>query len=893
MSGGLKAGDLYIIATASVGQALKSLGELVKGAEDAANAVKEAAEPIGALGAVVAAGIGAAVAAAVQSNEDLNATVTELTDLLYTLASDIGDLFAPAVGKLSEYLFKLVATFQRLSPETKRAAANVALWVAGAGLAVGATGKLAGAVEAGAKAMGLMVKVLTALNTSATVAGVASGFSSAAVALRKLADMQPAALMTNISNGASSAAKGMGGLKSALVDVAHGIRFTAAYFAYFAAPVAAIAIAVAGLALLAGSLYGAWKDTSTGLKDSVMGILQAIGTMAQKIWNILTGLFEGLATVIGAIVYQSLRTVAWLIQQASKLLGKLAKGANMHTLARVLKAAESTSAADLVQMGKDVGGDAFKAVGDASSKLKASITDAFAVGWKEGKEFITYGASKSWEGLKQAVEDSGALGLKDLFAKLLDMPKLSDGDVDMRYSESRQKEMAEADKEWAKFVRDLADMTRKANEEAAAEALAADREESSRFAEAMRGMREEAQRIKDAMEQARQALVDKIVGGLGQLGAIINAAAQGFEAGGVYGAVIAGFAELLMQSKGFADVITMLNGVIQTVADALGTILEPVGPLLGAIKLIIDAVFSVLTPVFEMLNEAIEPIVPPLVMVGKILQGLAPLLEAVAKSFMSVLDPLSKLAGPVMEALFGILKFVGIIILEIAIMLGDVWNAIVKAIQWVLRQISKAIEWMGIKALKNLANSLEGMKVNTDEMGRSLEDLKDTTWESADAQARQTAEVLRGTTALEKMTEALTNVPAAWKVAYRRFQAQDAADGPGTPTAPGSGTGGGGGTAREIPQWFLDFMALPDALRERREDRSRDPFMGGRSGGEYIPKTSAPVQSLKGPTYNLAINTIDADEGVERAVRFVRRVDAMTKLADSGRRISKSSRYGG
>ncbi|TQF13752.1 hypothetical protein FJV41_22155 [Myxococcus llanfairpwllgwyngyllgogerychwyrndrobwllllantysiliogogogochensis] len=829
----LKVGDLYISVTAAIGDALNSLTKLVDAVEKAAKEVKNAANDMGEIGAVVAAGIGAAVAAAAKSNPRLQAEITRLTDLLYTLAADIGDLFAPVVKQVTDFVSRLVATFQRLSPEVKRAGADAAVWVAGAGLAIGVVGKLAGVVEALSGSMGLLLKGLGALQKSTALAGL--GAQVAALAL----------------------------------------------------PVAAVAAAVAGLALLAGALYGAWGDTSSGLKESVTDIIASITEMSKKLWSMLKGLFDGLVTLIEGMVVKSLDFLAWMIRELAARIEPLAKAAKLGTIHKALVAAQGITGQGLLDAAKEAGSAVASAMAAkmmaAEQVVEAGLTKAGEV-LAGAKEAVGYGLGKSLEGLQKFAQDSGltelAANLGAILKSYLSGPKLSTAEPDVRYSDGIDKELEYVEKVIAALNARAADESRMEYERSVAA-------EELRFNLVL-----DAQRLADAaskaMKDARQTLVSGLTAAFGRIKGLVEAFQQGTEASGsAWGGLVAVVARLLTESTGFLDLVNMVSNIVQRVADGLGELLVPMQPLIGAIGFIVDVVMNALEPLLTYVGQVLGYLAPLLVIVGKLLEGLAPLLSA--------LTPPMGLIQDALKALFDVLKFVALVVLAVAQAIGTIWNAVVSAIQAIIKGLSKAVEWLGIDSLKKFANSMDKMKVDTDAMGDSMRDLRNTTWESADAQARQTAEVLKGTAALEKMNAALTNVPTAWKVALRRFEVQDAADGPGTPAMPGAGGGGNGSNGdryRDAPQWFRDFMELPDALRERREDRSRDPYMGGRRGGEYIPKTSA-VQSLKGPTYNLAINTIDPDEGVERAVRFVRRVDAMTKLADSGRRVSKSSRYGG
>ncbi|QSQ17238.1 hypothetical protein [Myxococcus landrumensis] len=893
----LKVGDLYVSVSAAIGEALKSLGQLVDAVEKAAREVKNAGNDMGEIGAVVAAGIGAAVAAATESNEGMKKEVQELTDLVYTLAADLGDLFAPVVEKLADFMSRLVANFQRLSPEVKSAGAEIAVWVAGAGLAMGAVGKLAGVVEAMAGTMGLLVKVMAAANTSTAVAGIASGFASSAAGLRRLMDLRPGELLAGIGTSAKAATSGLGGLGPALGNIASGLKFTATYLAYFSAPLVAIAAAVAALTLLAGSIYGAWTDTSTGVKDSVLEIFAAIGGVAKEVWEVLSNTFDALGKVFEAIVTRAINLLTWLLRTAAENLAPIADAAQQGNIARALRKISGMTGEEIVKAFKKGAAEAAEKVTAAGAAVSGTLADMGATAASFGKEIkqgVAFGVGKSFDGTKQMFDALGVPSMFETLKALFTGPILADvGKPDVRYTESRRKELAAEAEALEQRIKELGQMQARAAAESAEELrkqLAAEREaaeESFRIiTEETERLAEEAQRMaaaaQEAIKQARQALVDRAIGSLGKLGDLFNSAMQGFQAGGVYGAIIAVVAELLASSKGFADAIGALNGLIQSLADGLGTILEPAQPLLGALKGVIDAFFEVLTPVFEMLNAAVEAIAPPLVIFGKLLEGLAPMLSAGAKALTAIMDPLNMLAGPAMEALFEVLKFVSEVILKVSIALGEVWNAIIKAIQWVLRQISKAVEWLGIKALKKLADSMEGMKADTDAMRDSLSELQDTTWQSARDQANHNAEVLRGTKALEKMTEALTNVPAAWKVALRRFASQDTQDGPKRPNTPTPPPTAGNGPPRTNPP--VTYEDLPQRQRDR-EERERE------RRGEVIPKTSLPGNAKSGPTYNVTINGVDAEKAVDEALRFAQRTSSLHRLAEDGRSVPKGYRF--
>ncbi|GHG79634.1 hypothetical protein [Comamonas sp. JC664] len=871
MAGGaLKVGDLYIAVTASIGDALKSLQQLAKATEDAAKLIKKAAEPIGKLGAMVAAGMAGAVAAAMQSNERLRDEVGRLKELAYTLAADIGDLFLPVIRKLADFFERLVVTFQRLSPETKRTGADLAVWVAGLGLAIGTIGKLAGVVEGLAGSVGIVLKVLGGLQKSTLLASI--GPTLAAVA----------------------------------------------------APAAAIAAAVAGLTLLAGSVYGAWTDTSTGLRDSVMSILSSIAGVASRVWQLLTSTFKGLADTITSIAAQSLETMAWLIREAAKKLDPfvkaLPKTLQMGRLNKALDTAQKVTGKSLLKDLQD--GAAYlqakategaESIAEALSSLGTSVLDIS----KDVGKGVAEGFGKSLAGTRKMLDDLGLTGLLDSLKSMI--PGLASGQANIRTpddgsasgrekslaqlqreeSEALRREIARADdyegssaaEAFARYERELRqsadeaaanlEMERETREEMREAILAANEAGRDSFRTLAADMRRWMDEARAAIAAAKRELLNRVAGAAGEISNLLNVAATGFAAGGPMGAIGAVVGELLLQSEAFKTLMEMVSVVIGSVADALGAILVPLQPLVGAIFLVIDAVVTTLTPVFTVLGELVEPLVPPLVMLGQLFQGLSPLLSALAQAVMLVIAPLNLIAGPALKGLFEVLKFVATIVLYIAQALGKVWNAIIRAVQSVIRGISKAVEWLGIDALKDFANSLDRLKVDTDAMGESLAALRDTTWETAEAKARETAEVLRNTAALQKATEALSNVPAAWRVNLRRFEAQDAQEGPSnaatpTPQPPPPAPSSGGTRAPAAPGDGILRNAggeeLPD-WKQPNDPRNRYSKAGLADTGDGAGTVVQVTQHITG---------YDIDEALEAGMRTVQRLLEKQALRRSG-----------
>lgn len=78
-----------------------------------------------------------------------------------------------------------------------------------------------------------------------------------------------------------------------------------------------------------------------------------------------------------------------------------------------------------------------------------------------------------------------------------------------------------------------------------------------------------------AMQTYMGGLGQKVLGGLGSAGSLIQTGMEGFTAAGPAGAIAGVAAGLLMQSKQFAAIVASLNTLVQKLADTLGQVLTP------------------------------------------------------------------------------------------------------------------------------------------------------------------------------------------------------------------------------------------------------------------------------------------------------------------------------
>ncbi|RKH03647.1 hypothetical protein [Corallococcus carmarthensis] len=864
----LKVGDLYVAVTATIGEAVASLGKLVKHAEKVTKQVKEATEPIGNIGAVVAAGIAAAVAAAAESNAAMKEQTEHIKALLITLAAELGDLFAPLVKKVAHVIEQVVAKLQSLSPETKRGVASMAAWVAGMGLGIGAVGKLAGTMEGLFKGFGIFLEMSKSVLPVFTHLGVGAG--KALQSLQALAQV-------DIGKALAGMKSGVGGLGSAVADFTTSVPSLlgsvgrmAVSFAAAAIPILAVVAALAGIALLVGSVYKSWgdikylaKEAWSSMAQSVSEMMAGLSDLGTRLANIFRLAFSAVAGTVEAMVDRSLDFVAFLVRGTARILRPIAEAAKMHGIAGALRPMEDLT-------GKKLKEDIKAALG----AVKSAATEGLDKATSELNKGAVLLATKAADGAKEAagaVKDTVGFGLehatsgiKDLVAAVLNSKTVEEWTGKMSELKSLLDSLFDGDAK-AKL---------RAADDNGIEVSAAGHKGTEHFAERLRGglgspamaayaklMEDNAKALAESIRKAAEeaaaaaaaAKADLLYGFLGRLGeisGIIDSAKKGFEAGGWWGALLAAIGELVMGSDEMAEAIDVLNGIIKMLKDLFGAAATGLDTVMGAVGYLVSVVVEVVQPTMEAMGEAMESIAPIIVLVGMVLRMLAPAFQAVGKATAWLLDN-------VLKGLFQVLRYVAIAILYVIKGLGSAWNGIVSAVQWVFRKLGD-ISILGahpLGFLKGWANSMESAKVDTESLARSIQELEGLTWDAAMAKAKETAEVLKNRDALEDVNEALTNVPDLWKVALRRFDSQDEQDGPNTSTGgaapapstpPPSPSGGDTVTAPETsrasPLGFI-FNITGFDIEEAMEEAQKRAEDIQRRFGIRLYGTTAPVSS--------------------------------------------------
>lgn len=733
MSGALKAGSVYVAVSASIGEFTKTMQGVVKSVEQTAARVKAAMAPLADVGKIFAAGMGGAVLAASKTNAQIAGDLEKLKDYLVTFAAELGDAFGPMLRQITQTVGSVVGAFQRLSPETKGALAHVIAFMAALGAGAAVVGKAATLVEGVAKATGtVLVPALEGASKAAALFGEIGG----------------ATLEKWFSGLAKSVAEMEGGVLKSVARMVLG-------FGAVLLPIAAVAAAVAGVALLAGSLYEAWSDSSTGMKDSILSAWDSIKGLGAKLADTFAGWWQSLKGFILDTLKLVLDAAAGMVRKLAGVLAPLARGLGLDGLASVYEDLQQLTGDKLL---KDLQAGASFLADKATSAARTLADGAVRVG-KDVAEGVSYGIGQSVKGLKRIAKDTGLDALpgklKAALSGVLGGPA------------ANIRETPEVDVSTVGKGPGLGASTR----EFASGMSFTVKVAQDRFAAAARKMWEDAAAT---MKAAREQIASKFASAFGDLSSLISTFQEGLTAGGPAGGFVAVMGELLTRSEQFQRFVEVLNGIVAMVADTVGRLVEPFIPLLGAVSMLVRAGLDALAPAFSMLSSFIQPLVPPLVVVGQLLEALAPVIAIAVAAMALIQQPLQLFAGPAMHALFDVLKFVSKTILTVVKAVAGVWNSIVGAIQSVLRTLAD-LSIFGAKPLgflKDWANGLNGAMISTDALGTALQNLSGLTWDQAQAAAAQTAEQVRNYRNLQKANEELSNVPNAYKLALSRFSAQ-------------------------------------------------------------------------------------------------------------------------
>ncbi len=331
-------------------------------------------------------------------------------------------------------------------------------------------------------------------------------------------------------------------------------------------------------------------------------------------------------------------------------------------------------------------------------------------------------------------------------------------------------------------------------------------EETERFREAHKPLVtrlkqaavEMAQDIGIASAQFGQTLVSS----MGEAGQVVQAGVEGFKSGGVFGAIIGVLAQLVMRSQGFKEAVNHANQMLERLVKAFSPLADAMKPLAAQTNLLVALIGELIGPIFEKLR-------------------------------------------PVFDFFFQVTRVLVIGLLKIIRGIGQLWNGLISAIQWVFQKLAsfKVFGKRPFGFMDKWAKSLERGKINLNGVNRAIKEFEELTLDAAREVGRATEGKDKESDAVEELTEQLLNVPSGFKIAQRRFEASvgavvDSMVNEGNPLAAGAG----GGTTINI-----GTVEVPDVdafIRRLQEAEDMQTYMNTGSSEASDAQFSTPRRSL-------------------------------------------------
>ena len=540
--------------------------------------------------------------------------------------------------------------------------------------------------------------------------------------------------------------------------------------AFGVGPLLGVVAAVAAIAAAVAALHAAWRTNWGGIKDYVRKFLQWFSDAWNQVFGDLGDTLDKWAIKFLSVIERTLANAS----RVSKAAGKENElfGAGAMATKKELEAMRKT----LEQKGL---GGVVKSIVQDMADTGAAAGRAFVDEWKQilkdmGLDSILDKKGKSHSGTAPkelagfggGVDSSNFMSLNKAAAKQLEQ------------AEARRKASRISPTSVAKFD--------KLSTLYAADYWKAVEGKSTwqRFSDAAGKFADEWKErflkagtdIAGAAHQAAGTIMSR----MGEVGGVINSVVQGFQSGGVWGAIIALIAEVITRLEGFAQVVEWLNATFkQTIGniskhtqglfDGISKVAESIHKVAGALE---GALGSVLKPIFDLVGQVLgsiaslfEPLVPVLEALGEVLKPIGALFQVIGLA----LDALK----PVLIIVGTVLKVVALVVMGIMYAMASVWNGILTFIYNLLTHIDP-------NAAKELSGS--GIFANTAKMKEDMDKLALSIAEPFMGPAQQlevagtgaAAGMNAAADAANQFAESLSNVPTGYKVAAARFAATQA-----------------------------------------------------------------------------------------------------------------------
>jgi hypothetical protein len=315
----------------------------------------------------------------------------------------------------------------------------------------------------------------------------------------------------------------------------------------------------------------------------------------------------------------------------------------------------------------------------------------------------------------------------------------------------------------------------------------------------------------DSIKSAASAVLDGVMGSMGELGTLMSGVMKGFQSGGIWGALAAAISQIMQHAPSFATTLKIVSGIFQQLGSKLDRLATSMQPLIAAIGTVIGQVLDAIAPVLNSLGGLFRALIPWLAMLGPALQSLAPLFHAIAWIFTAL--------APVLDKLFQASKWMAIATLNVVKAMGDAWDFMVVE----LAQFAWGL------GLNDLGNTIQGLYIHMNGLDKAITDMNAVTIAGSQAAADNAAaqDAAAGAAAkaaggMKSFSEQIANGPSGWNAAGARYGAEGTGGGSRFGMPPPGGTAApGGGPAVQV---IVHGNVYADDLQQKVSDAVQKQF---------------------------------------------------------------------
>jgi hypothetical protein len=314
----------------------------------------------------------------------------------------------------------------------------------------------------------------------------------------------------------------------------------------------------------------------------------------------------------------------------------------------------------------------------------------------------------------------------------------------------------------------------------------------------------------NTLSGAMNAFGGAVLKAIPRLNDLVQAAMQGAQVGGAWGALIAVIVQLMSQTTAFQRILDVVNGdldqfiqVLDPIVSGLASLMEAFDGIsnsmtanFGQIFKPIGDIIQAIAPLFKMLSDLIAPLMDPIGNLGDLLKPLVGILSLISSLLQLFAEPLKivmmifKVLGVILKIFQIPLQLIGALFQGLSDALKPVFDEIDKAFSWLSNRLDEFGDYVSTLP-ERIENAIKGkgFKSNfelTEEKAQQTAEGRAVTGTNEGLDSGLTDEqvtaIRKSTDAQEGFTKAtlaataaLTNVPAGYKVAIQRFTQSAAA----------------------------------------------------------------------------------------------------------------------